>query len=526
MKKADGTKETWAELCKRVVYTVLQVAAGKITDRQQDKVFKMVLNREFIPAGRYLYATGREWHQVNNCVTFRAEDSREGWADLLHRSGSTLMSGAGIGVEYSDVRPEGAIIRRTGGVATGPIALMNMINECGRGIMQGGSRRSAIWAGLNWNHSDIFNFIKLKQRTELQKQLKAQDWTFPLPMEFTNISGVFDTDFFTAYEDPFHVRHNHAVKVWHELMLMAVQFAEPGWSFNFGKDRESLRNACTEVTSEDDSDKCNLGTIWLNRIDDLDHMEYVTKWATLFLICGGIYSDTPTERIREVGVKNNRIGIGLSGISEWLLTQGMRYEVNEDLRRYLRMYKEASDYWADKWSRLLGVNTPVAKRAIAPAGTIGLLAESTTAIEPIPYVAYKRRYLVGNTWKTRICVDSTVKRLLAKGVEPKLIWDSQSLDFEQRVAFQADVQDYVDMAISSTCNMPAFGSPKNNFGNVQEKCDILYKYAKRLRGFTIYPDGAISGQPFEAVPLDEALSMGEVEFEEREHTCVNGVCSI
>jgi ribonucleoside-diphosphate reductase alpha chain len=524
--EVDGVKETWEDTCRRVTYIVLAEAGDKITERQKDKVFKLLLNREFIPGGRYLYSTGREFHQVNNCCTFRAEDSREGWADLLHRSASALMTGAGIGIDYSSIRCEGEKIKRTGGLATGPIALMNMINECGRGIVQGGSRRSAIWAGLSWRHKDIFKFIHLKDRTDVQKQLKAEDWNFPLPMELTNLSVIFDTEFYDAYEDSHHVMHSKAVEVWQEAMTNAVQTGEPGWSFNYGKDNESLRNACCEVTSEDDSDKCNLGTIWLNKITDLDHMEYVVKWSTLFLLCGGMYSDVPTDKIKEVGTKNNRIGLGLSGISEWLLTRSMQYEVNEDLRRYLRMYKEASEYWSEKWAKLLGVAKPVATRAIAPAGTIGLLAESTTAIEPIPFKSYKRRYLVGRTWKTQVCVDSTVKRLLATGVLPENIWDSRDLGFKQRVKFQADVQDYVDMSISSTCNMPAYGTPANNQDNIQEKCDILYKYSKRLRGFTVYPDGAIAGQPYEPMPLEEALATGEVEYEENEHQCKGGVCSL
>ena len=75
---------------------------------------------------------------VGNCALFRAEDSREGWADLMYKITITLMTGAGIGIDYSDVRAEGKTIRKTGGFATGPLALMGMVNEAGRGIVQGG----------------------------------------------------------------------------------------------------------------------------------------------------------------------------------------------------------------------------------------------------------------------------------------------------------------------------------------------------------------------------------------------------
>ena len=103
--------------------------------------------RYFMPGGRYWYAAGNPYHQTQNCLLLRVHDSREGWAELVHKSAMALMSGAGIGVDYSGLREEGAIIKRTGGEATGPIALMQIVNEQGRGIMQGGSRRSAVRRG-------------------------------------------------------------------------------------------------------------------------------------------------------------------------------------------------------------------------------------------------------------------------------------------------------------------------------------------------------------------------------------------
>ena len=158
--KPDGTKETWEDIAARVTQNVLK--AINATPAQIESVTRIIAERKFIPGGRYLYASGNDYHQVQNCLLMRVEDSREGWADLLQKSAMALMTGAGIGVDYSAVREEGAIIKRTGGFSTGPLALAQMLNECGRGIMQGGARRSAIWAGLNWKHKDIFKFIGLQ----------------------------------------------------------------------------------------------------------------------------------------------------------------------------------------------------------------------------------------------------------------------------------------------------------------------------------------------------------------------------
>lgn len=838
-------QEKWSDTCRRVVEAV----CGQLLDsKSKEKLYNYMLDRKFIPGGRYLYSSGRSFHQVNNCFLFRAEDSREGWADVALKATSALMTGGGIGVDYSKLRAEGEKIKRTGGTSTGPIALMHIVNESGRYIMQGGQRRSAIWAGLQWDHKDIFKFIHLKDHSEELKVIKAKDFNFVLPMELTNISVNYNTEFFIAIEDEQHEKHELAKKVWLDNCKQAFSTAEPGMAFNFRKDNESLRNACvtgettiltkngyeeiqnlvnqeieiwngfewskvtpkitgkdqdiflvtlsdgrtlnctpyhkfhiadgyhgetkvieakdlesgmklikhefplvefdkelsdsytqgfvsaegmelnktlyvyppkkmclerlqnkhivkweennnrfrvvlknkpisksfvpidysiksklewlsglfdgdgtelkegglqltsvnfnflndlqmllstlgvqskivagnpagmrmmpdnkgfnesklfscqesrricvgatqmqtlktlglkcermafdkapqrdasqftrivnviengkadivycfneplrnlgvfngvltgqcTEVVSEDDSDKCNLGTVWMNRCKDKNEFAEVCKYATKFLLCGGIYSDVPNDLIREVGLKNNRIGLGLGGMHEWLMLRGMDYEVNAELHRWLSIYEQESDAAAYIGAKELGVAVPKGVRAIAPTGTIGIIAETTTGLEPLFCKAYLRRYRAGNEgkWVSQYVVDGSVKRLLDKGVSLDKIQDSYDLNFKQRVKFQADVQNYVDMAISSTCNMSSWGSELNNENNVEKNAKTLLKYAKRLRGFTVYPDGCRGGQPLTRVDLKEAMENEGKVFEENETECVGGLCGI
>jgi len=518
----DG-QETWADTCNRVVTAV----CGQLLSKEdQTSIFDIMFERKFIPGGRYLYSSGRAFHQVNNCFLFRAEDSRESWADTMSKASSALMTGGGIGVDYSLLRHEGAKVVRTGGASTGPIALMRMVNEAGRNIMQGGQRRSAIWAGLNWKHQDVFKFLTLKDHSPELKALKEKDFNFNLDMELTNISVIYDTDFFIAIEDKKHPLHKHAKEVWEYNCKQAFSTAEPGFSFNFRKDNESLRNACCEVVSEDDSDKCNLGTIWLNRIKDKKELAHVTKYSTMFLVCGGIYSDTPTVKIRDVGNKNNRIGLGLGGMHEWLMQRGLDYEVNPELHKWLSVYEQESDSAAFVIARALGVSVPKGVRAVAPTGTIGILAETTTGIEPLFCKAYKRRYFKEGKWMYQYVVDGSVKKLMEAGIAIENIKDSYDLSFKQRVKFQADVQNYVDMSISSTCNMPQWGSVDNNEESLKENSKTLLKYSKRLRGFTCYPDAARGGQPLTRVSLEEALANEGTVYEETERECLNGVCGL
>lgn len=518
----NGT-ETWAETCSRVVTAV----CGQLLDsKAKQKILNHMIDRKFIPGGRYLYSAGRSFHQVNNCFLFRAEDSREGWSDLIQKCAAGLLTGGGIGVDYSKIRHDGAPIKGTGGVCTGPVSLMEIINETGRFIMQGGQRRSAIWAGLNWSHKDVMKFITVKNHSETLTNLKKNDFNFRLPMELTNISVIYDTEFFIAMDDENHPLHQHAKDVWALNCKQAFSTAEPGMSFNFRRDAESLRNACTEVVSEDDSDKCNLGTIWMNRCRDKREFADIVKHATLFLLCGGIYSDVPTQKIREIGSKNNRIGLGLGGIHEWLMLRGYKYQCVPELHKWLATYERESDSAAFIGAKQLGVVVPKGVRAIAPNGTIGILAETTTGIEPLFCKAYKRRYIKDGKWMYQYVVDGSVKRLLESGIKMEDIQDAYDISFKDRIKFQADVQQYVDMSISSTCNIPQWGSETNNEETVEQNANILLRYARRLRGFTVYPDGCRDGQPLTRVSLEEALAAEGTVFEEQESSCVNGVCGL
>jgi ribonucleoside-diphosphate reductase alpha chain len=512
--KKDGTLEDWDNIAYRVSKNVL-----KAVDAKKDvisAVHKIISERKFIPGGRYLYASGRPFHQVQNCLLLKAEDSREGWADLMHKSTMALMTGAGIGIDYSNVRAEGKLIRRTGGQSTGPLALMQMINEAGRGIMQGGSRRSAIWAGLSWKHADVQKFIHLKDWRKEVKDLKEKDFNFPATLDGTNISVQLDDEFFEAYHNDKHPLHSQAHQVYWETVRQMLKTAEPGFSIDTGDNTgETLRNACTEVTSRDDSDICNLGSINMARINSLEEMKEVVELATAFLLAGTVYSDVPYSQVDKVRTKNRRLGLGLMGLHEWLLNKNKRYEKDEELQKYLEVYAESTKI-AKRYAKEWELTAPVKTRAIAPTGTIGIIAETTTGIEPIFCAAFKRRYAKGTTWNYQYVLDPTAKKLVEKGVNPDNIEDAYSLaeDVERRVAFQAWVQSYVDHSISSTINLPSWGSELNNENTVRKFGDMLIKYLPNLRGITCYPDGARGGQPLTPVKYSTASKhVGEVFVE-------------
>lgn len=868
--------EVWPDTAHRVVKNVLGALGYEDGDEPFDKMVQFISERKFMPGGRYLYASGRDVHQVQNCALYRCEDSREGWAELYYKVTMALTTGAGVGIVYSDVRPNGTPIKSTGGEATGPLTPMNGVNDLARGIKQGGSRRAAIWAGLHWWHADIFDFIHLKDWSEDIKAAKAKDYNSPAPLDITNVSVILDDEFFvsingdgTDEELEFYAAHiakrgatapdggtwtDWAKRVYHEATKMMVETAEPGFSIDRGPNHEeNLRNApvvgstrvltdrgyeqvrdivnvprhvwtgkqfapdvifkrtgidkrtvkvsmtggreiscepwheflverysgaggrrkmisidrapanelksgdvlhvsmpevrvdafdpdaytlgyvygdgsfgngnraevtfcteeskkcasvvaessfdsnvteadgrgytrayfssdihwsgrakfyfpeemysqtpdiqasfiaglwdsdgnfdegqkrirlasshpeflrgvgrlleqlgilagiskngnstyggkqeyqlsvmaeyvtrfaeliptqriefgdhlegykpyrnstikvlgveeagiedvfcadvkvdehsfmaegviisnCTEITSADDSDICNLGSINMARVESIDEFEELVKFGTLFLLAGTVYSTLPHAEIAETREKNRRLGLGVMGIHEWLLKRGYAYGMNDEFRDWLGVYATSTDRAAE-WADKHGLSRPVKTRAIAPTGTIGIVAETTTGIEPIFCVAEKRRFIASdNTLKFQYVINPTAAKLIDQGVEPTKIESAYDLayDYERRIKFQADVQDYVDHAISSTLNLPY---PITDDMELELFKDILYKYLPRLRGVTCYPNGARAGQPLTAVPYEEAIGQTGVTFDEDEtRACASGSC--
>ena len=254
------------------------------------------------------------------------------------------MSGGGIGIDYSVYRPSGSHLKRTGGKASGPLPMMELVNGIGRSVMQGGSRRSAIYASLHWQHGDVKDFLKMKNwndqvvgDTTIGK-LKEADFNFRAPMDFTNISINYDTAWQDQYWDTGDVG-----EVFMENVRQALSTSEPGFSFNYMKDDETLRNACTEVTSADPDDVCNLGSINMSRIETVTEFADVVTLATKFLLCGTIRGKVPYEAVERTREKNRRLGLGLMGMHEWLIQRGERYEVTDELHQWLHVYKTVSD---------------------------------------------------------------------------------------------------------------------------------------------------------------------------------------
>ena len=534
-KYASNPYESWEDRAHTVVNWVCGDMDGDknnlMAKSDRDELTQYISEFKFMPGGRYLWYSGRDARFFNNCYLLRLEDdSREEWAGLSQRAMSCLMTGGGIGVDVSICRPSGRQLRRTGGVASGPIPLLHTLNEIGRNVMQGGSRRSALYGSMNWQHEDAKHLLSAKNWHEMylgkQKEytvadMKKLDFNYAAPLDMMNISLNYDDDWLSG----------NGSNVFTENCRQALMTGEPGFSFNFGdKQNETLRNACTEITSEDDSDVCNLGSINLANIETIEELKDVVNLASKFLVCGLIRAHLPYDKVGKVRQKNSRIGLGLMGLHEWLLKRGYKYEMNDELKQWMKVYDSETTRSANEHCDRLFLNKPKGYRAIAPTGTIGILAGTTGGVKPIYAVAYRRRYLTdGTRWKHQFVVDGTAQALIDNGIKPDDIESAVDLatEPERRIKFQYELQKYVDHAISSTINLPEWGTELNNEDKVKDFATIVKKYASGLRGLTVYPDGSRGGQPISTVPYEEAHSKKGVIYEDNsEEQCLSGVCNL
>jgi len=539
-KYASTPFETWRDRAFTIVNDVCGSRDGKddsiMHKSDMDYLTHVICDFKFMPGGRYVYYAGRDASFWNNCYLLRLEeDSREEWSHVTQRAMSCLMTGGGIGIDVSVARPSGRRLRRTGGVASGPIPLLHTINEVGRNVMQGGSRRSALYGSLNWQHEDATDLLSVKnwhdmllgnQKEYSMADLKKLNFNFPAPLDMMNISLNYDDSFLKELEK------SSMPEIFTANTRQAMMTGEPGFSFNFGaQQNETLRNACTEITSEDDSDVCNLGSVNMANIETIEEFKDVVRIASKFLVCGTIRAELPYDKVLEVRQRNRRLGLGLMGMHEWLLKRGYTYEVNEELKKWLKVYRDESERSANKHCDRFYLSRPKGYRAIAPTGTISILAGTTSGVEPVYATAYRRRYLTdGTRWKYQFVVDGTAEAIIkSTGIAPDKIESAVDLaaDPERRIKFQFELQKYVDHAISSTLNLPQWGSELNNEDKIAGFAKIIAKYAHGLRGLTLYPNGSRGGQPITPCDYEEAHSKRGVIFEDNsDEQCLTGVCSV
>jgi ribonucleoside-diphosphate reductase alpha chain len=546
-------EKTWEDLAVRVGNTVGGRDYG-------DKYISIIGDRKFIPGGRILRNAGRPRGSLFNCYCLPIGDSREEIGELCKNALILWGEGGGVGINFSTLRPRGAPIKGVGGNSSGLVSFMRAVDGIAATIESGGQRRAASLGLCEVWHPEVKDFILSKK----------QDGD----ISYFNISVGVNEEFIDAVRNG-EVWRTHwnkqpweeieAKKLWQNIMKGMVNNGEPGLinmsnlttnnSYYFAPVRGT--NPCGETCLEDYG-VCNLGSLVLpsfviNGRVKWKEMEDVIKLGVRFLDSCIDINRYSLERIKQTAIRGRRIGIGVMGLADMLFQLNLRYghrdaiDFIERLMKFIRNISyeesvkiatekgtfpafESNLYCKAKFIKTLSpaLRSEIRKHgvrnvtilAIAPTGTISLIPETTSSIEPLMYKAYKRSDRVS----TRYYIHPMYRSILMEGTsDTKWFVDSTDLKPQDHLDVQIAVQKYVDGAVSKTINVP------KNFKHT-ELSDLLLESIDDLKGVTVYRDGSRQNQIIKPITnskdLERACDEGGTEVDPNTLICATGSCEI
>ncbi|HUH79135.1 MAG TPA: adenosylcobalamin-dependent ribonucleoside-diphosphate reductase [Methanoregula sp.] len=477
----------------------------------------------FIPNTPTLMNAGVPGGQLSACFVLPVEDSLRSIFSTLSTMAMIHQSGGGTGFSFSHIRPAGDHVASTSGVASGPIPFIRVYDEATNAVKQGGKRRGANMAVLASSHPDIMDFIASKTRGGLDN---------------FNISVGFDAPFFDCLDrglpyDLVNPRDGSVQKsvdareLWHALCSAAWQTGDPGVLFLDTINRKNTvpglgpieaTNPCGEQPLYP-FESCNLGSINLARCivrGELDGeiVRTITDLGVKFLDAVIDANKFPVPEIREKTLLTRKIGLGIMGFADALILMEIPYESKEALDFADRTMAFISEE-AKKTSEELGeekgsfpaidrsIYTGAMRNAtvttIAPTGSLHLIADTSSGIEPLFSLATTRRignrpvplihpllkkYLKTLSSGENILAQVTRTGTLASSPVPETVKElyktAPEIPADHHVRMQAAFQKHVDNAVSKTVNLPEDASA--------DEISRIYLLARSLgcKGVTIY----------------------------------------
>jgi ribonucleoside-diphosphate reductase alpha chain len=532
------TGETsFEDVCRRVAD-----ALGE-TPEETKEYYDAMFSLSFLPNSPTLMNAGTPLGQLSACFTLPVNDSLPEIFDAVRWGAIIHQSGGGTGYNFSHLRPEGAPVRSTDGVASGPVSFMRVFNAATDVIKQGGRRRGANMGILNVWHPDIMKFIRSK----------AKEGDF----SNFNISVMVSDDFMN------HVVHGEMDKVWvtgtdgagitvgdiwDGVVEGVWKNGEPGILFY---DTINRKNPTPELGEIDTTNPCGeqpllpfescvLGSINLAKFIRADGLNYealdkMTRMGIRFLDAVITKNVFPISEIRDATNRTRKVGLGLMGVHDAMLMLRIPYdseagrnfctEVMERINRVaveesIILGKEKGTFPAYKgsvWDKQGLVMRNAALTTIAPTGTISLLAGCSSGIEPVFSFAYTRRNTVGKTFvmvhpyfesellriidamgytgpEADAKRDEVINHVHEKGTIQDLDWLPDSfravfktaldIGWKDHVLMQAAFQQHVHASISKTINMPAYAAKED----VAQA--VILAWQEGIKGMTLYRTGS------------------------------------
>jgi|WetSurMetagenome_2_1015567.scaffolds.fasta_scaffold10072_2 ribonucleoside-diphosphate reductase alpha chain len=530
---------------------------------------RMMRRMHFLPNSPTLMNAGREKGMCCACFVLEVEDSIEGIFEAVKQTALIQKAGGGTGFAFDRLRPTGDYVASSGGRTSGPISFWRVFSVTTKGIQQGAHRRGANMGMFSIEHPDIVKFIMAKRQPgefeNFNVSIKVTDdfmemlekdphgyhvVTNPRNQHQHVIPKTVDPANYTIQDLPSPAKALvpcfTRADVWELIVLNAHASGEPGVCnidrVNEDNPTPSLgRIEATNPCGEQPllaHEACNLGSINLAKFVrpdgagmDWDSLRETVRLAVRFLDNVVDLTSYPTEVIRVRSMGNRKIGLGMMGFADCLVLLGLRYDTQEavkfaaEVSRFIQTeaHKASEDLahergsfpnWTDStWCKLHQRQMRNASvTTIAPTGSISILANCSSGIEPLFSLAYRRRALDGQEfiqvhplleklgrrdgWMTDAIRQAMLDGAPARdipGIPTKLaevLVTAHQIAPEWHVEMQAAFQANTDNAVSKTVNLPATATVHD--------VDRIFRmaFAKRCKGITVYRDGSRAGQTF------------------------------
>ncbi len=534
--------ETPAELFQRVAKAVAQAelsfGGAKAVKKWEERFYHLMSSLAFLPNSPTLMNAGRPKGQLSACFVLPMEDSLESILSTLKNAALIHQSGGGTGFSFSKLRPKDDVILTTGGTSSGPVSFIKIFDATTEHIKQGGRRRGANMGILKDNHPDIEAFIQAKSDPKILQNF--------------NLSVMVTDEFMQAVQQNkdwalINPRTQKTVKIlkatylWDLIITQAWNSGEPGLLFLDTINRTNptpitgrlnATNPCGEMPLLD-YESCNLGSINLSKMlystgetrkVDWTKLEQTIQIAIRFLDNVIEVNHYILPEIKTITLANRKIGLGVMGWAEMLIELNTSYaseeavQLGEQLMKFIKeTAQEASAKLATEkgtfpaWQQSIYAPDQPMRNAtctsIAPTGTISIIAGTSSSIEPLFAVAYRRvgildnqtqleinRLFIEKAKKAGIWSESLVAKIYEKGsIQPiseipkrlkKLFITSLEIapDFHLRhlMAFQK----HTDNAVSKTINLRESATKK------MVENAFYFAWKNGIKGVTVYRYGS------------------------------------
>jgi ribonucleoside-diphosphate reductase alpha chain len=511
-------------------------------DELSEIFFRMMASLDFLPNSPCLMNAGRDLQQLAACFVLPIDDSLNSIFETVKETALIHQSGGGTGFSFSRLRPKDDTVQSTGGVASGPTSFMRVFNMATEVIKQGGTRRGANMGVLRVDHPDVMEFITIKQNPD---EMTNFNLSVGLTKEFMEALGKDGEYSLINPRTKKEVGRRKARKVFEAIVNAAWETGDPGVLF---LDRINEANPTPQMGDIESTNPCGevpllpyepcvLGSINLSHMvkerngkwePDFEKIKQTVRHAVHFLDNVIDMNQYPLPQIAQMAKGNRKIGLGVMGLAHFFIRLGIPYnspkalEVARGVMSFIQHQgKERSMELAEErgvFPNFLGSiysrngmrlrNATVT--TIAPTGTLSLIANCSSGIEPLFAIEYVRRALEGMEFQMTDplflelgekegFLSPDLMRAISEGANlrdlpevPQHIKNLFITTFEippvSHIKIQAAFQEYTDNAVSKTINFPSDATKED----VKEA--YLLAYREKCKGVTIYRSGSKARQ--------------------------------